>query len=131
MITCEIRTRRRHEFVDITPQVQDAVRESKSANGICVVYCPHTTAAITINENYDADVKADMAMALQRLVPKDWPFNHGEGNSDSHVQTSLYGPSQSLIIDEGQLILGQWQGIFFCEFDGPRQRTFFIKIVGQ
>lgn len=131
MKTYKISSENRHEFVDITSQVNDAVREASVKSGIVVIYCPHTTGAITINENYDPDVKTDMAMALQRLVPQDWPFRHGEGNSDSHVQTSLYGPSQSLIIEEGKLVLGRWQGIFFCEFDGPRKRTFFVQVVGD
>ncbi len=126
-----IKTRSRVEFVDVTAKVEDAVRERRVASGICVVYCPHTTGAITINENADPDVTRDMGMALGKIAPASWNYAHSEGNSDSHIQCSLVGPSQTLIIDNGQLVLGQWQGIYFCEFDGPRDRRFFVQIVSD
>jgi secondary thiamine-phosphate synthase enzyme len=100
-------------------------------SGICVVYCPHTTGAITINEAADPDVVRDMGMALGRIVPGQWDYAHAEGNSDSHIQCSLVGPSQTIIVHNGKLVLGQWQGIFFCEFDGPRERRIFVKIVSD
>jgi secondary thiamine-phosphate synthase enzyme len=131
MKTFEIQTRSKCEFIEITRQVKDCVKDSQARSGICVVYSPHTTAAITINENADADVRRDMAMALQQIVPREMGFVHSEGNSDSHIQASLYNPSQVLIIEDGRLVLGRWQGIFFCEFDGPRNRTFFVQIVAQ
>jgi len=124
-----IKTSARHEYVDVTHEVQSAVRSAGAHEGICVVYCPHTTGAVTINEHADPDVVRDMAMALGKLVPHKWDYRHAEGNSDSHVQTSLVGPSQTLIISRGKLLLGRWQGIFFCEFDGPRERRFYVKVL--
>ncbi len=126
-----IRTTTRREFVDITAQVREAVAESQVQEGICVVYCPHTTAGITINEHADPDVVHDIGMVLGRLVPHSGNYAHAEGNSDSHVQCSLIGPSQTLIVHEGRLVLGTWQGVFFCEFDGPRQRSFYVKVVAE
>lgn len=131
MVQISISTDSRVQIVDITSQVSEAVRKAGVAAGICVVYCPHTTAAITINENYDPDVKLDMCKGLKHLVPEGQNFRHSEGNSDSHIQTALVGPSQTLIIDRGEVVLGQWQGIFFCEFDGPRKRTFLVKTIGD
>lgn len=126
-----IRTFARRQFLDVTPQVREAVAASGVREGLCVVYCPHTTAAITINEHADPDVVRDLGMALGRLVPEHGNYAHSEGNSDSHIQCSLVGPSQTLIIHEGRLVLGTWQGIFFCEFDGPRERSFYVKIIGE
>ncbi|MCX7625516.1 MAG: secondary thiamine-phosphate synthase enzyme YjbQ [Candidatus Sumerlaeaceae bacterium] len=126
-----IRTTTRRQFLDITPQVREAVLTSGVKEGICVVYCPHTTAAITINEHADPDVVRDLGMALGKLVPEHANYAHSEGNSDSHIQCSLLGPSQTLIIHKGRLVLGTWQGIFFCEFDGPRQRSFYVQIIGD
>ncbi len=131
LVTEQVKTRERSEVVDITPQVAAAVRGSGVKEGICVVYVPHTTAAVTINENADPDVKHDMLKKLSALAPKEESYyRHGEGNSDSHVKTALVGPSVTLIIDGGKLVLGTWQGVYFCEFDGPRTRTFHVKIVG-
>lgn len=118
-------------MVDITQQVQQAVGQRGIKSGICVVYCPHTTAAITINENADPDVPRDIGMALGKIAPRSWDYRHSEGNSDSHIQTSLVGPSMTLIVDEGRLLLGTWQGVFFCEFDGPRERTFYVKTISD
>lgn len=126
-----IRTTARRQFLDITPQVRGAVADSGVREGLCVVYCPHTTAAITINEHADPDVVRDLGVALEGLVPVHGNYLHSEGNSDSHIQCSLVGPSQTLIIHERRLVLGTWQGIFFCEFDGPRARSFYVKIIGD
>src|SRR5947209_17876961 len=131
MDTFEVRTRQRNEFVEITDRVRKAVGKSGVRRGMCVVYCPHTTAAITINENADPDVVHDMLLWLERSVPKDQPgFRHGEGNSDSHIKASLVGSSATVLVEEGRLVLGRWQGVYFCEFDGPRQRTVQVKWVG-
>lgn len=126
----KVKTTRRSEIVDITPQVQAAVRRSSVQSGIAMVYVPHTTAAVTINENADPDVKSDMLKKLSEMIPKSEKYyDHGEGNSDSHVKTALVGPSVMLIVEGGRLLLGQWQGVYFCEFDGPRHREFFVKVI--
>jgi secondary thiamine-phosphate synthase enzyme len=124
-----LKTTSRVEFVDITQQVMEAVRQHQVDSGICTIFCPHTTAGITINENADPDVPRDMTMALGRVVPATWEFRHSEGNSDSHVKSSLVGPSLTVIMDRGKPLLGTWQGIYFCEFDGPRERKFYVKTV--
>lgn len=110
------------ELVDITTIVNKAVKETGILAGLCTVYNPHTTAGVTINEGADPDVKTDIIDALRTIVPLDYPFRHGEGNSPSHVMATLTGSSTSLIVRENRLVLGTWQRIFFCEFDGPRQR---------
>lgn len=116
-------------FYNITQQVSDAVSKSGVSEGICVVYCPHTTAGITINENADPDVTSDMTFALKKAVP-DYPeFRHFEGNSTAHVKSSLIGSSVTVIVENKKLLLGTWQGIYFCEFDGPRNRNFYVKIL--
>jgi secondary thiamine-phosphate synthase enzyme len=122
MITINVKTGRRIEFVDITPQINRAVREYGWTSGILTVYCPHTTAAITINENADPSVQTDINATLSRLVPHGGGYSHTEGNADAHVKSSLVGASEQVIVHAGELMLGTWQGIFFCEFDGPRQR---------
>ena len=125
-----VQTRRRNEFVEITEQVRQSLERSGVRDGLGVVYCPHTTAAITINENADPDVVHDMLLWLERAVPKDQPgFRHGEGNSDSHLKASLVGSSATVIVEDGRLVLGRWQGVYFCEFDGPRHRTVRVKWV--
>jgi secondary thiamine-phosphate synthase enzyme len=124
MDSFELRTHRRTEFVDITNQVRPLVKRTGIQQGTCVVYCPHTTAAITVNENADPDVVHDVLAWLNRTIPQQQAdFRHAEGNSDSHLKAILVGPSVSLVIDGGDLVLGRWQGIFFCEFDGPRTRS--------
>jgi secondary thiamine-phosphate synthase enzyme len=130
MLTTEkISTHERNEILDLTDRVSQIVRKSGVQDGLCVVYVPHTTAGVTINENADPDVKHDVLKKLSGLVPQDEPYyRHGEGNSDSHLKTALVGPSVTLIIDGGRLVLGTWQGIYFCEFDGPRTRTYHVKI---
>lgn len=128
MTKFEIRTRERNQFVEVTEQVREAVRAAGVRSGACIVYCPHTTAGMTINENADPDVVHDMLLWLSRTIPQQQPgFRHGEGNSDSHLKASLMGSSVTVLIEDGDLVLGRWQGIYFCEFDGPRTRDFFVK----
>jgi secondary thiamine-phosphate synthase enzyme len=129
-ITERVETRSRSQIVDVTDRVRRIVERERINEGFVIVYVPHTTAAVTINENADPDVKHDMLLKLEALIPKDEPYyRHGEGNSDSHVKTSLVGNSVTVLIEGGKLVLGTWQGIHFCEFDGPRERTFLVKIV--
>jgi secondary thiamine-phosphate synthase enzyme len=130
LTTRRIATRARHEILDITADVERIVRDSGIQDGLCVVHVPHTTAAVTLNENADPDVKHDLLAKLAALVPQRESFyEHAEGNSDAHLKTALLGPSITLIIDGGQLLLGTWQGLYFCEFDGPRQRTYHVKLL--
>jgi len=127
----------REHFHNITPQVRDAVAQSKIASGIAVIYCPHTTAGITINENADPDVVHDLLLGLDRAFPDRSEFRHGEGNSSAHLKASAMGSSATVIIEGGKLLLGTWQGIFFCEFDqsaghrSPRERRFYVKVMGD
>jgi secondary thiamine-phosphate synthase enzyme len=127
----EIRTRAKEEFVDLTAEVGRAVAGSGVASGVCVVAVTHTTAGVTVNENADPDVRADVLMALRRIVPDALPYAHAEGNSPAHVKASLVGSSVSLIVEGGRLQLGTWQGVFFCEFDGPRTRKVWIQVIGK
>ena len=119
----------REDFYNITPQVQEAVLKSGVHNGIAVVYCPHTTAGITINENADPDVVRYLLLGLDKAFPDRPEFRHSEGNSAAHLKASTIGSSVTVVINSGKLVLGTWQGIFFCEFDPPRQRKFFIKVM--
>lgn len=129
MKTIQVKTKSRNQFVDISSLVAVAIAESGVVNGICVVFCPHTTAAVTINENADPDVTRDINLHMSELVPNRQDFAHMEGNSDGHIKSSLFGSSLSLIIENGRIVLGNWQGIYFCEFDGPRTRKVHIKIL--
>jgi len=129
MKTLEIQTQSREELIDITSNIEQVVDASGIAKGICCVYIPHTTAGVTINENADPSVKRDILMAMRKMTPDTWGYTHAEGNSPAHVKSSLVGPSLSLIIDNGKLALGTWQGVIFCEFDGPRRRKFFIQLI--
>jgi secondary thiamine-phosphate synthase enzyme len=129
MNTIEIRTRAREEFVDLTGEIGQLVAASGVISGVCVVTVPHTTAGITANENADPDARADMAMVLRKIVPDALPYTHGEGNSPAHVKASLVGSSVTLIVEGGRLQLGTWQGVFFCEFDGPRARRAWVQIL--
>ncbi|MBE7465140.1 MAG: YjbQ family protein [Planctomycetes bacterium] len=132
METFEIRTAQRDEFREITDEVQAAVRQSGVASGHAIVYVPHTTAGVTINENADPTVKSDMLAMLDRMVPWEQPFfRHGEGNSAAHVKSSLMGHSATVLVRDGKLVLGTWQGIYFCEFDGPRRRSIHVKVCGD
>jgi secondary thiamine-phosphate synthase enzyme len=126
-----LQTRMTAEMIDITASVQKAVSESKIMSGICPVFTPHTTAAITINENADPDVQRDILAALERAIPLSAGYRHAEGNSAAHVKSSLVGASELVIIEKGRLVLGTWQSIFFCEYDGPRTRKVIVKIIGQ
>jgi secondary thiamine-phosphate synthase enzyme len=117
------------ECVDITRQVQDAVARSGMSRGAVVVCSSHTTAGITVNENADPDVVSDLLGALTRLAPADGAYDHGEGNADAHVKTTLVGLSATLPVEEGRLVLGTWQGIYFCEFDGPRRRRVTVQFL--
>ena len=129
MKTLRIRTSKRTQLVDITREVEHAVHESGVTGGLCYVYVPHTTAGVTINEHADPDVARDVEEIFDRLIPHNGPYRHAEGNADSHMKAILTGTSQTLFIENGKLLLGTWQGIFLCEFDGPRQRTVFVKVV--
>jgi secondary thiamine-phosphate synthase enzyme len=131
MNTIEIRTRSREDFVDLTADIERLVAASGVTSGVCVVTVPHTTAGITVNENADPDVRTDLAMALRKIVPDTLPYAHGEGNSPAHAKAALVGSSVTLIVEGGRLKLGTWQGVFFCEFDGPRTRQAWIQVVGK
>jgi secondary thiamine-phosphate synthase enzyme len=124
-----LRTSRRTELKNITGEIEKVVRESGCTSGVCHLYVPHTTAAVMINEGYDPDVARDMEVAFDRLVPRNGDYRHAEGNSDSHIKTALVGSSQTIWIEDGKLLLGRWQMIFFAEFDGPRRRDLLLKIV--
>jgi secondary thiamine-phosphate synthase enzyme len=124
-----IKTSRRIELIDITDQIQSIVSKSKIKNGICFLFCPHTTAGLTINENADPQVKRDIINTLSKLVPENAGYAHTEGNADSHIKSSLFGSSLVIFIADGQLAFGTWQGIYFCEGDGPRSREVWVKIM--
>jgi secondary thiamine-phosphate synthase enzyme len=130
-IALRIRTERRTQLVDVTTLVQKAVTESGVKDGVCYVYVPHTTAGVTINEHADPDVAHDVEGALDRLITKTGPYRHAEGNSDSHLKAILVGASQVIFVEAGKLVLGRWQGIFLCEFDGPRERNLQVKLVSD
>jgi secondary thiamine-phosphate synthase enzyme len=129
MQSIRVRTDRRTQMVEVTKEVQRAVTALGIKAGTCFLYVPHTTAGILINEHADPDVASDAEGALDRLVPSAGPYRHAEGNSDSHVKTMLVGTSQIIFVEDGKLLLGRWQGIFFAEFDGPRERQFHIKVL--
>ena len=127
----EVTTSSRVEFQDITSQVQGAISSSRVEDGICYVFVPHTTAGITVNEHADPSVVMDISEQLDRMVPQRGDYRHLEGNAPAHVKASVVGNSQMLMIERGRLLLGTWQGLFFCEFDGPRQRTVLVKIIAD
>lgn len=124
-----LRTNNRAELIDITEKVQAIVTKSKVKSGICFLFCPHTTAGLTINENADPSVRRDITDALKQLVPSDAGYSHSEGNADSHIKSSLFGSSLSVFVEDSSLAFGTWQGIYFCESDGPRQRQIWVKVV--
>lgn len=126
-----ISTQAHSQMVDITRQVYEAVRESGISSGVCYIYVPHTTAGVTINENADPDVASDMLNETSKIVPWKDNYKHVEGNSAAHIKASLMGFSQTVIVDNGRPVLGTWQGIYFCEFDGPRSRKVLIKVMGE
>jgi len=123
-----LRTKAREELIDITRTVEEDVSFSGIKEGLCVVYVPHTTAAVTINEDADPSVREDILRQLKNLAPRKGEYSHLEGNSDAHIKSSLLGASQTIPVHEGRLVLGTWQGVFFCEFDGPRDRRFYVTL---
>ena len=131
MITLSISTSRQTEFLDITREVEEVILNAQVPDGLALVYCPHTTAGITINEGADPSVQEDIQRILNQMVPFQGPYRHGEGNSAAHIKASLIGSSVSVMIENGCLILGHWQSLFFCEFDGPRTRKVLIKIISH
>lgn len=124
-----LRTRQREEMINITTALNDVVRERGWRNGALLVFCPHTTAGLTINEAADPDVARDMTAHMSRLVPRDPGFRHAEGNSDAHIKSSLTGPHCLVIVEKGHIRLGTWQGVWFCEWDGPRQRNVWVRFL--
>jgi secondary thiamine-phosphate synthase enzyme len=130
--TIRVQTQERNTFIDISRSVEEAVQNSPYESGIVCVFTPHTTAAVTINENADPDVLHDLTYKIKALIPEhDGNYRHAEGNSDSHLKSSLFSPSLTLIFENKKCVLGTWQGIYFCEFDGPRTRKVYMKIIGD
>jgi secondary thiamine-phosphate synthase enzyme len=129
-VTLNVPTASRSEMVDITSLIQKEVAESGMTDGICLVYVPHTTAGMTINEGADPAVCHDILSQLSKVAPAGAGYRHMEGNADSHIKASLMGSSVSIIVEKGRLVLGTWQKVFFCEFDGPRSRRAYIKLIG-
>jgi secondary thiamine-phosphate synthase enzyme len=124
-----VKSRHRNEFIDITARVEEVLRDIGIKSGVCYVYVPHTTAGVTINEGADPSVQYDILNTLSNLIPHEGGYRHMEGNSDAHIKSSLVGASQYVVIDEGKLMLGTWQSVFFCEFDGPRHRRVALKFI--
>ena len=124
-----VKTNTQNQILDITIHIEKIVEESKVSEGICYIFVPHTTAGITINENADPSVKSDILMELNKIIPFKDNYSYNEGNSAAHIKASLMGFSQNIIINKGKLVLGNWQGICFCEFDGPRSRNLYVKII--
>lgn len=129
MSELEIPTGTQSELVDITPHIREAIRDSGVVTGVCYLFVPHTTAGLTLNENWDPSVRGDILRALERLVPRVGDYRHAEGNSPAHVKATLTGFDLTLLVDEGDLILGTWQGVYLAEFDGPRRRRVLVKVV--
>jgi len=127
--TLNVKSKSKTEFIDITEDIRELIKESGVQQGMCYIYVPHTTAGVTINEGADSAVKRDIIAALNRLVPFEGDYNHMEGNSAAHIKATLVGAAQMVLIEEGKLLLGTWQSIYFCEFDGPRHRRVLVKIV--
>lgn len=131
MYPLEVSTQYRTQLVDITNQVRDVLARAPVKSGCLVVFVPHTTAAVTINENADPDVVRDILHQVNQTIPFEGDYKHDEGNSAAHIKASLFGSSVTVLIEEGRLLLGRWQGIFFCEFDGPRQRNAWVQVLGS
>ena len=131
MTSFEVTTHVRTELIDITHKVRDTVARLEAGSGMCFVYVPHTTAAVMVNESYDADVARDVTAALSKLVPHGAGYAHSEGNSDAHIKAAMIGCCQAIPVEEGRLALGRWQGVFFCEFDGPRQRRVQVQVMNK
>jgi len=124
-----VQTRSKVDLIDISGQIKQALAETAISDGICFLYCPHTTAGLVLNESWDPTVESDIAMVLQHMVPKDLSYRHAEGNSPAHIKSVLVGTDHFIFVHDGDLQLGQWQGIFLAEFDGPRHRSVWIKVV--
>jgi secondary thiamine-phosphate synthase enzyme len=131
MIEIPVKTSKRNQFIDLTQEIQNAVEKSGVNIGLCVVYCPHTTAAVTINENADSSVQTDIVGKLSKLVPEGEGYSHAEGNSDSHIKSAIIGNSRIVLVQGKKLVLGNWEGIFFCEFDGPRERKLIVSVLSE
>jgi len=130
MDSITVKTGKRQEFIDITAEVREYLSKNAYASGVLTIYCPHTTAALTINEGADPSVVRDILVTLEKLIPHQGGYRHSEGNSDAHIKTSLVGPSVQVIVEEERPMLGKWQKIFFAEFDGPRSRKIWLKWIG-
>ncbi len=124
-----VKTQARNQMIDITAQIRSVLKECRMESGICIVFVPHTTAAITINENADPDVPRDILTQLDKTIPQQGNYLHSEGNSAAHIKASIFGASETVLVERGNLALGTWQSIFFCEFDGPRTRQVFVKMI--
>lgn len=131
MIKFNVKSTKREQLIDITTEIKKIINNEGWDDGILLIYTPHTTAAITINENADPTVKDDIISFLNKKIPINYPFRHLEGNSDAHIKSSITGCSEQVIIEKGKMVLGTWQGIFFCEFDGPRNRTVILKFINS
>jgi len=131
MEVLRVKTARRTQLVDVTEEVERAVGKVGISSGVCYVYVPHTTAGVTVNEHFDPDVATDLEGVFERLVPRSGPYRHSEGNSDSHAKAAMTGTSAMIFVEDGKLALGRWQGVFFCEFDGPRERKMWVKVAGD
>lgn len=131
MISFVVKTSKRCEMIDITDEVMQSVHESGISEGIATIFIPHTTAGVTINENADPSVVRDILTTLDRVIPRNGDYMHSEGNSDSHIKAGMMGFSTQVIVHQGKLALGTWQGIYFCEFDGPRNRKVWVKVIGE
>jgi secondary thiamine-phosphate synthase enzyme len=131
MKVIEVCSTSKEEMIDITHNVEQIVQKENIENGICLVYTPHTTAGIIINENADPDVRRDILMMLKKLVPESLPYSHTEGNSPAHIKSAIIGNSRIVPINKGRLSIGTWEGIFFCEFDGPRKRKVYLEVLGR
>jgi secondary thiamine-phosphate synthase enzyme len=130
MHVLKVKTTQRNQILDITRSLQALLEKEKFRDGLAVVHCPHTTAALTVNENADPDVKSDMLGHLSKMIPRDPAFAHSEANADSHIKATLVGISQTFLVEDGWLLLGTWQGLYFMEFDGPRDREVWVKLIG-
>jgi secondary thiamine-phosphate synthase enzyme len=131
LMICTVKSKTQTELIDITSKIQDMVTSSGIGQGICMLYVPHTTAAITINESADPSVKNDILMILNKIIPWKAGYRHLEGNSPAHIKSTLVGPSELIAVENGRLVLGTWQGIFFCEFDGPRTRKVHVRFLND
>ena len=127
--TLNVKSKSKTELIDITDEVREIIRESGAKSGVCCIYAPHTTAGITINEGADPSVRRDIITMLNRLVPFEGDYHHAEGNSAAHIKSTLVGASQSVLVEDGKPLLGTWQSIYFCEFDGPRHRRVLVRII--